>query len=134
MLTGLGTASDLPFASTLCGACHEVCPIKINIPKMLLTLRNELIEGKTYPEEKSNHIFESFLFKGWNLTMNTPDLLNIVRKIGVKLQRPWIRKGKIKRIPLLFSGWTKYRDFPVLSNKSFREIWEEKLKDKRNMD
>lgn len=134
MLTGLGTASDLPFASTLCGACHEVCPIKINIPKMLLTLRNELIEGKTYPEEKSSHIVESFLFKGWNIAMKTPVLLNIVRKIGVKLQRPWIRKGKIKRIPLLFSGWTKYRDFPVLSNKSFREIWEEKLKDKRNMD
>src|SRR5262249_19561989 len=44
-LVGRQRAADLPFASSLCGACREVCPIKINIPDMLLELRHEIKEG-----------------------------------------------------------------------------------------
>ena len=44
-LVGLNEAKDLPHASSLCGACREVCPIKINIPRMLLHLRHKLAEG-----------------------------------------------------------------------------------------
>ena len=53
MLTNLSDAKDLPYASSLCGACREACPVNINIPRILLYLRKELTEGKTYPEQKN---------------------------------------------------------------------------------
>ena len=51
-LVGLKNASDLPFASSLCGACKDACPIKINIPRMLLHQRHKLSES-TEPSERS---------------------------------------------------------------------------------
>ncbi len=123
MMTGLSKAKDLPFASTLCGACREVCPIKINIPRMLLKLRSELIEGHTYPSEKRRPFVESLLFKGWYMAMRSPVMLGLASKMGRALQRPLMRKGRIRRLPFLLSGWTKYRDFPSLSGQPFRMRW-----------
>jgi L-lactate dehydrogenase complex protein LldF len=56
VLSGLKQASDLPFASSLCGACREVCPVRIDIPNMLLHLRNEVVEGP--PEVRSVGLME----------------------------------------------------------------------------
>ncbi len=130
MMTGLSEAKDLPFASTLCGACREVCPIKINIPNMLLKLRNELTEGPTYPCEKKTSRIEKMLIKGWSVTVQNPFLFEMAGRVGSLLQRPLLRKGKIKSLPGPFSGWTRYRDFPPVAARPFRARWREGLKNR----
>ncbi|HCI85848.1 MAG TPA: (4Fe-4S)-binding protein, partial [Dehalococcoidia bacterium] len=54
VLTGLKDANNLPNASSLCGACHDACPVKINIPRMLLELRYRTAEGSTDPQERTS--------------------------------------------------------------------------------
>ena len=65
----------LPFASSLCGACAEVCPVKIDIPRILLELRSEVIEGKT--REGSNR-WERLAFRVWAWLMRRPRLYQAV--------------------------------------------------------
>ncbi|MFQ5861005.1 MAG: LutB/LldF family L-lactate oxidation iron-sulfur protein, partial [Dehalococcoidia bacterium] len=64
VMTGLPQAKDLPFASTLCGACREVCPVNINIPHMLLTLRNRVIEAPQ-PEQRNLSRRERLAVRAW---------------------------------------------------------------------
>ena len=61
MLTGLSDGKILPFASSLCGACKEACPVKIDIPRMLLYLRNQLVEGNDYPDQRTSKLWERYL-------------------------------------------------------------------------
>ena len=63
MLTGLSDGKNLPFASSLCGACKEACPVKIDIPRMLLYLRNQLVEGNDYPDQRTSKLWERYLSK-----------------------------------------------------------------------
>jgi L-lactate dehydrogenase complex protein LldF len=126
-LVGLKQAKDLPFASSLCGACREVCPIKINIPRMLLHLRHKLTESSD-PAEKAVSRTESMLAKGYTRLMSNPSLLSLTDKLGRSLQKPLARGGKIERVPFPpLSRWTRARDLPALPPKTFREIWQQSL-------
>ena len=78
VLTGISEAKHLPFASSLCGACKEACPVKINIPRMLLKLRNEISEGDRYPEQRSSPLAERLAFKGFRAAMSNPALMSAV--------------------------------------------------------
>jgi L-lactate dehydrogenase complex protein LldF len=125
VLTGLSKANNLPFASTLCGACKDACPVKINIPRMLIKLRKDLKEG-----DKSNRnvsVSEKVAVTLWkHLTLSTSKMA-FARSLGAFLQRPLTRGKFIKNIPFPpFSKWTKYRDFPSLAPKSFKKIWEKR--------
>lgn len=120
VMTGMSKAKDLPFASTLCGECKEVCPVKIDLPRMLLHHRNQLAEGEKISK------FESWAMKGWKLLLSGPTALNWGHKIGRLLQWPFARAGFLKHLPPPLSGWTRHRWFPALAPKSFREIWNEK--------
>ena len=71
MLTGLSDGKDLPYASTLCGACKEACPVKINMPRMLLYMRNQLAEGANYPEHKTAPFAEAITFKLWRFALSS---------------------------------------------------------------
>ena len=123
MLTNLSDAKDLPFASTLCGACKEACPVKINIPRMLLYLRKELTEGETYPEHKSRSMAESVAFKGWRASVSSSFMMKLSNLAGRFLQLPFAHRGSIDSLPPPLSGWTKYRKFPALASKPFRARW-----------
>jgi L-lactate dehydrogenase complex protein LldF len=123
MLTNLSDAKDLPFASTLCGACKEACPVKINIPRMLLYLRKELTQGETYPEHKSVSMAESVAMKGWRASVSSSFMMKLSNLAGRFLQLPFARKGRIDSMPPPLSGWTKYRKFPALASKPFRARW-----------
>ena len=132
VLTGLEQAKDLPYASTLCGACRDACPVKINIPRMLLSLRSKLAEG-TDTERKASGKLESFLARSYARVMGGPRLLSFVHRVGRTLQKPlqWApfipfskTQGMFKRIPApLLSRWTKSRDLPELPPRTFHEIW-----------
>ena len=114
MLVGLEQAKDLPHASSLCGACHEVCPVKINIPHMLLNLRTRLVESEN-PEERGTPVAHRILAWGYYQTMKSPRILSLVRRLALFLQTPLKRKGKLRSIPVPpFSRWTRDRDLPAL--------------------
>lgn len=123
MLTNLSEAKDLPYASTLCGACKEACPVKINIPRMLLYLRKELTQGETYPEHKSVSMAESTAVKGWRVSVSSSFMMKLSNLGGRLLQLPFVRGGRIERLPSPLSGWTKHRKFPAIASKPFRTRW-----------
>ena len=128
MLTGLADAKDLPYASSLCGACREVCPIKINIPRMLLHLRSELAEGKTHPAEKNVSFWERLAMKVYRLAVASPFNMRLASRLANLAQRLFIRGGRIKWLPPPLSGWTRYRYFPPVSSMPFSKRWRKRLK------
>ncbi len=135
-LVGLKQAKDLPYASTLCGACRDACPVKINIPKLLLYLRHKLAESPD-PEERAAPDFENLLARAYARLMGSPALLSFAHRVARNLQKPLAKipfspfsKGgqRIKRAPLPFlSRWTAARDLPALPPRSFHEIWRRDL-------
>ncbi len=127
MLVGLKEAKDLPYASSLCGACREVCPVKINIPHMLLRLRTKLMESPSSEERKTTK-WEKLLARGYGRLMSSPGMLSMVHKMGRLVQAPIARKGRIKGIMIPpLSHWTKDKDLPALPSRSFRQIWDQEL-------
>ena len=127
MMTGLKDAKDLPFASTLCGACREACPVKINIPHMLLKLRTNLTESPRR-SERNVTMGEKLMARAYYAVMRSPAMLSLVRRVGRLVQVPVARRGKIRAVPLPpVSAWTKDRDLPALPPRSFRQIWDQEL-------
>lgn len=114
----------LPQASSLCGACQEVCPVRIALPDMLLRLRADAVKaGKSDPVERA-------MIAAYTLTMRNPALYRAggaAARLGSRLLG---RKGRIRRLPPPLHQWTKQRDFPQVPSESFTEWWEERQKGK----
>jgi L-lactate dehydrogenase complex protein LldF len=118
-LQSLKQSGDLPFASSLCGACRDACPLAINLPDMLLALR-----AKAKESGAARNRGESIAMRGFAFAAGHPRLFNG----GGKLMRAFARllaKGEqIKRTSLPpLSGWTAYRDFAAPRGGSFRDRW-----------
>lgn len=122
---GLEKSKDLPFASTLCGACREICPVRIDIPRMLLKLRSEWSEGDA-AKSAGGRLTERIAIKVWAFVMRRRSLYNLAFRAAAFFQGPMLEDGKLKHLPLAFGGWTENRDFPALARKSFREMWRDK--------
>ena len=128
VLTDMADAKDLPYASSLCGACREVCPVKINIPRMLLHLRKEVTEGDRYPGARDVSPLEKLAMKGWRFTVANAVMIGLANRLGRLAQRPFLRAGRLRSLPPPLSGWTKYRNFPPISSTPFRARWRRRLK------
>jgi L-lactate dehydrogenase complex protein LldF len=115
-LQGLQHSRSLPYASSLCGACYEVCPVKINIPEILIHLRRRLVEERA-------PIGERLGMRAASLAFSDPGWLRRARMIGRLLQRPFVRSGFVRGLPGPFGAWTHTRDLPAIPNESFREWW-----------
>ena len=121
----------LPQASSLCGACREACPVKINIPRMLLELRHRTAESED-PKERASTRSERFIARAYSRLMSSPGRMSFAASMGRIAQKliPGMSKraGWIRRAPLpLLSRWTRARDLPQLPPKSFRDIWRDEL-------
>ncbi len=127
MLTSLSSLRDLPYASSLCGACREVCPVRINTPRMLLHLRRELTEGGTHLKGSTSSLAERLVMKALRLTMASPFMLAMATKLGRVFQWPLQRKGGLTMLPPPLSGWTKHRDLRPIASSPFRERWRKYL-------
>lgn len=122
-LANLETGRSLPYASSLCGACYEACPVKINIPEVLIHLRSKVVE-----QEQST---SAGALGVWNLGMQAARISfehaslfvagQKIARIGQKLLRP--KDGFIEWLPSPGNGWTKTRDLPVIPKQTFREWW-----------
>ena len=127
MMVGLKQAKELPSASSLCGACREVCPVKIDIPRLLLRLRRKVAEGDPATERVTGWM-ERRLVRRWSGMMKTRRALERHTSLARLLQRPWVRRGRIRRLPLpLVSRWTRHRDLPAVAPESFRKRWGKEL-------
>jgi len=121
---GIAKARELPFASSLCGACREVCPVKINIPDLLLHLRSEAQEHA--PKSSGGLLPERLTFRMWAWAMRNPSVYSIGSRFARWGQALVARGGWIRKIPAYpASQWTKERDFPALAKQSFRDRWKE---------
>jgi len=109
-------AASLPYASSLCGACFEVCPVRINIPEVLTHLRAEAVEakGKRTPEALA------MAAAAW--VFADPKRYEATQKAG-SLSRFLARDGWIKRIPGPGAKWTDSRNAPAVPKESFRTWW-----------
>jgi L-lactate dehydrogenase complex protein LldF len=121
MFLGLDTAQHLPRASTLCGACRDACPVKINIPHMLLNLRHRLVERQDVSW------VERALFTVWAMVMRHPPLYELWTLVASVLQKPFVRQGWLTRLPPPLAGWTQSRDLKALATPSFRRRWRQTL-------
>lgn len=123
-LTGLAGARELPFASSLCGACREVCPVKINIPDMLLYLRGKAQEQSPAARPAGFLIRERTAMRLWAWVMNHPRIYSLGGRLARLGQRFFASSGWIRRSPFFpLSSWTAGRDFPALAPKSFHDWW-----------
>ena len=119
LLKGTKEAKDLPFASSLCGACWEACPVGIPLHDLLLKLRNRQVQ------EGVRGRGERLAFKGFENTMKSPALYKISGKMGRVAQRPLKQDGSVRPLPGPLGAWTDTRELPPLAEKSFRDLWKE---------
>lgn len=133
-LMGLDKTAQLPYASSLCGACREVCPVKIDIPRLLLHLRGEITvgaRGKGGPA--GNRTGERLTFKLWASVMSRPWLYRMSAFVGRLCQRFLVREGKIRRLRVAgmiappLGAWTSGRDLRPIESQSFRRRWRNEL-------
>ncbi len=130
----LGVMHDpwLPFASSLCGACAEVCPVKIRIPRLLLELRSEVVKAKV---RDSQSRLERFGFRAWAWLMRRPKLYEMLGSMGSAVfgnGEAWIRRapGLMNYGPL--AAWLSQRDLVPMPGRSFRQLWRTRKKGAEN--
>jgi len=121
-LQGVATdavAAALPFASTLCGACFEVCPVRIDIPRLLVHLRARSVEHKL----AKGPSLEGISMAAAGVVLSSPRRLDMAERAGGRLTGLAFPRGRIRRLPWPLSRWTVARDAPVLADGSFRAWW-----------
>ena len=129
-LSGIEAAenSSLPYASSLCGACYEVCPVKINFPEVLVHLRAKDVESKHAVREFEGNKKAPFsqmdgMMLGAKKLFTSGKMMSIAER-GLPMSRLISgRKHKITAVPGIVSGWTAYRDIPEPPKESFRNWW-----------
>jgi L-lactate dehydrogenase complex protein LldF len=117
----------LPYASTLCGACYEVCPVKIEIPEILVHLRERVVQrqrDRRGPLASLNPEDAAMRFAAW--VFADAKRYERAQKLGRVLQKPAVRKGRIRSLPGPLAGWTNVRDLTPIPDESFREWWEKR--------
>jgi len=117
MLEGSRAVKDLAHASSLCGACADACPVRIDIPRMLIELRREVDEKKIAPW------VERVAFTLLARLLMRPALYRLAASAGRVLQRPFAREGTISRLPFFLNDWTRTRDLPAVAARTFQERW-----------
>lgn len=141
-LVGLQKTAQLPYASSLCGACREVCPVKIDIPELLLHLRAEVVEGTASGTAAQKGPLkgkrgERLIFRLYAFTWSKPALYEFGARV-MRVLQPLITKdghigkvsGWLARIIPPLGAWTASRDARPIAPRSFREQWREQPRDK----
>lgn len=109
LLLGLDKGNLLPFASTLCDACNEVCPVKISISQILIRLRARIVHKKSC-------LFERLTFHIWAWVMSHPSIYRKAVKMAYFIEKLIGRK-------LFLPQWSKYRETPQIAKFTFRDWW-----------
>ena len=119
-LRGMAAFGELPHASSLCGACREVCPVRLDIPKMLLALRGVGVKTRTVPSPLS--LKAGLKLFAW--VASRPPIYRFAARAVRFALAARARRGWISTLPGLAAGWTRSRDFKAPPSKSFQELWQ----------
>jgi L-lactate dehydrogenase complex protein LldF len=112
-LQGLDQAPTLPWASSLCGACYEACPVKIDIPEVLVHLR-----GRVIREERRRLTPEAAAMRLAAATFGSRRRYETAQRLSR------LGRGPLARLPAgPLAGWTAVRDLPEVPAQSFRDWW-----------
>ncbi len=115
-LEGVETWGELAHASSLCGACQEVCPVRIDIPRLLLKLR----------DRGQKPAWLKLGLQGYRTVAQQPPLFRVGLSAAGMASRLLARQGWFERLPGPLQGWTRYRAFPAVARKSFAQLWTER--------
>ncbi len=120
-LTGMEGADDpnstLPFASSLCGACFDACPVEIDIPALLVELRHQKVE-------RSGFGAEAAAMRAASVAMSSARRFSLAQKAAGLGRLMAGRKGTISTLPPPLNGWTSARDIPAPPKRTFRQWWD----------
>jgi L-lactate dehydrogenase complex protein LldF len=116
-LIGVEEAGHLPNASTFCGRCESVCPMRIPLPKMMRHWREREFE---------RHLSPAGLRAGlalWAFVAKRPALYHLANRVAAALLGTLGRgRGRLRRLPLA-GGWTAHRDMPMPQGRTFQQLW-----------
>ena len=124
MADDVGAARDLPFASSLCGSCRDACPVKIDLPRLLLELRSEITDlgSTTIAEEVAVRGLTLPMLSPWRYHWATWAWRQFARLFGAV-------SGHLSWLPPPFNVWTRTRVFPRPPAKTFRDLWKSRLQE-----
>jgi L-lactate dehydrogenase complex protein LldF len=116
-LVGVDKAGQLPNASTFCGRCEEVCPVRIPLPRMMRFWREREFERHLSPATVRSGL------RFWGFFARRPTLYGIATGLAMRaLALLGARAPRVRRLPLL-GGWTRHRDFPLPQGPTFQAQW-----------
>jgi L-lactate dehydrogenase complex protein LldF len=126
-LQGMEHSRSLPYASTLCGACYEVCPVKINIPEVLIHLRGRVVRedqttlvGKLAPE--------NLAMQAAAAAFQSQRRYEAAQRLA-RLGQTFFKRGdQLTNLPGMAGGWTRFRDLQAIPSASFRDWWKSRSK------
>jgi L-lactate dehydrogenase complex protein LldF len=120
-LTGIEANRSLPFASSLCGACYDVCPVKINIPEVLVHLRQSSVDSKRGHPSAERTVMRTL---SWVMRdrRRYARALRAARAGSAPLAG-LLRRRYLRHLPWPMSAWTASRDAPLPARQTFREWW-----------
>jgi L-lactate dehydrogenase complex protein LldF len=121
-LIGVDAAGHLPNASTFCGRCESVCPMRIPLPKMMRHWREREFERRLNPPAYR------YGLKMWAFFARRPGLYRLAVNVKMPLlARLAGKRRRFRKLPLA-GGWTRYRDFPAPEGKTFQQLWAQRRK------
>jgi L-lactate dehydrogenase complex protein LldF len=121
-LRGLEAYGELPHASSLCGACREICPVRIDIPRMLLAERARGVRSQGAP---------GWIRRGLKLYATLalrPAAFRAAASLARAATRTVSRDGWVRSLPGPLAGWTAHRDLPAFAPRSFQRLWRQRAR------
>jgi L-lactate dehydrogenase complex protein LldF len=119
-LTGVEDNASLPYASSLCGACFDACPVRIDIPSLLVHLRGKHVEERRAASRVPTAEAVAMAAASW--VMSDPKRFAAAEKAS-RAGRLLARGGRLRTLPPPLSAWTSSRDAPAPPAETFREWW-----------
>lgn len=110
-------APEHPFASSLCGACREVCPVKIEIPHILLRLRQKV-------KQRKRPFIERLSMRTWGWLMSSPSRYRLASAFLQSIYPVFWRNGRLRPAVPPVSHWQRQRDLPQVPRRSFRDLFD----------
>lgn len=116
LLAGYDDYKELPYASSLCGACTDACPVKIPLHELLLKHRQVIVE-----KEGKAPVAEGAMMKMFEMGTSNSPLYRFGTKVATKVVKPFAKDNTFKKGPGPLKEWTAIRDFPAPKEERFRD-------------